>query len=600
MILTRAKRPVDCTARTKWLKIGAWWLKIGAWLSLVAAAVPGAGQPAEAEPPALRQELARLIEAGELEQALRRAQSALHEAPNDARVRAEYVALHLTLARDWLAQRRFEECLTAVTAVLAVQPDHSEALAIQGQVRAAREAAGRKIPEIDRLLRLELFESALEQVQDVRALRPDLGSKLASQERAAWRGVADDHYLAGNFNEAFALYEQVLSLKPQPSQSDRRRWLISLVLALSERGFGEPSPRELTSRLAARTDEVAPGVPQTVLGPAARGLLAEQAGSLLKAGRSYAAALESIWRLPAADRRASVVAQLRRQVIERVGDLYEADRARRRDSSWSIVLAGVWKHEHTEHFDIYARNDLVAEWLAEAAEFHFTGLSQWLGRPTGGHWEPRCELRVHATPKGLQEATEAEGAPQAVTQIRLQGQRVLDRRISLLQDDPWLLSSTLPRELTHVLLADLGPEGRLPLAVEEGVALQAEPPARRLELRRILGPVAPSPTALLNADELPSDRRAFEARADALTSFLLRQAAVVSNGHAQRSPAIAMLLGAFDDRDTSAWWKQLGWDSEESMRKAWATWYDARRNPPRMPLMILAEPTGTRGLESGP
>jgi hypothetical protein len=117
--------------------------------------------------------------------------------PGDFSVRHEYVKLHLALARDWLSQRRLDDCLTAVGAVLAVEPEHSAALEIRAEVLAARERAARQTPEIDRLLRLELFETALERIGEVKALRPDLAKSLAGRERVAWRGAADDHYFGG-------------------------------------------------------------------------------------------------------------------------------------------------------------------------------------------------------------------------------------------------------------------------------------------------------------------------------------------------------------------------------------------------------------------
>ena len=43
-------------------------------------------------------------------------------------------------------------------------------------------------------------------------------------------------------------------------------------------------------------------------------------------------------------------------------------------------------------------------------------------------------------------------------------------------------------------------------------------------------------------------------------------------------------------RTLPGWWKTLGWESEQALRRDWAGWYETRRQPPRMPLMILADP----------
>ena len=538
---------------------------------------------------ALRRELTQLIESGETERAVARAQAALRQTPDDPSVRHEYVTLHLALARDWLSQRRLDDCLTAVGAVLAVEPEHSAALEIQAEVLAARERAARQTPEIDRLLRLELFESALERIGEVKALRPDLAKSLASRERVAWRGGADDHYFAGNFNEAFALYEHLRSVSEENSREVSARWLIALALALSRHDPSHPLDRDACQRLRDRVIAVLSEVEQPLAGHAIDGLLAEQAGQQRAAGRGYAAGLGIAWQLPPADERHAAVAHLRRQVMQRLRALYDADCVRRRDGAWGIVLPDVWKHRRAKHFDVYARNDLVAERVAEAAEFHFSGLRDWLGIAATDAWEPRCELRVHATTQDLHEATQTVGVTRALTQIRVQGERVLLRRTYLCQDDPWLLSSALPHELTHILLADAYRGGALPLAIDEGLALQSEPPARRMQSRRLLGRSVPDPTDLLTTTHHPADRSTFCADCDALIGLLLQQAATVSSA-APRRP-ITSLLETFRDGCASEWWQTLAWESESALLRDWAAWHGARRDPPRMPLMILARPS---------
>jgi hypothetical protein len=143
--------------------------------------------------------------------------------------------------------------------------------------------------------------------------------------------------------------------------------------------------------------------------------------------------------------------------------------------------------------------------------------------------------------------------------------------------------------LTHILLANTHQGGRLPRALDEGLALQAESPARRLQFRRLLPPTAPTPAELLTVTSMPPDELTFYARCDALTILMLRQAATADVGGADSSPVITVLR-AFKNGYTREWWKALGWDSERAMRTDWHAWYEAHRNPPRMPLMFLAQP----------
>lgn len=583
MILPIPERQSHCTATTCWLKLAI-------LLSLAAAVPRGTARQDQPGDPALRQELTRLVESGQTQRAVERVQSALREAPDDPGVRHEYVTLHLALARNWLSQPRLDACLVAVDAILAVQPDHGPALAIQREVFAARARAGDQVPEIDKLLRLELFESALERIRETKALRPDLAERLASREQAAWLGAADDHYIARNFNEAFALYEHLLSVSASPPRDVPTRWSISLALALSEDDLSQPVGPDVATRLLGRVTEVAPQTDELPIRPIIGGLLAERNGQYVDAGRNYAGALGLPWQLPPADQRRATAAALREQAVRHVCVVYDAGRTRRRAGTWRFVLPGVWKHRQTAHFDVYARNDLVAERMAEAAEFHFSGLSTWLGMADTRSWDPRCELRIHTTPDDLHQETGTDGGTQALTQTRIQGGRVLLRRVNLLQNDPWLLSSTLPHELTHLLLAELCPAAGLPLALDTGVALQAEPPARRLQFRRLLAPTIFKPADLLVLTDMPREPLTFYARCDALTGWLLDHAGAVGLAGSDSAP-IAAVLDAFQGGYTHHWWKTLGWESRPEMQKQWAAWHEARRVPPRMPLMILARPS---------
>ncbi|MFQ5804860.1 MAG: tetratricopeptide repeat protein [Phycisphaerae bacterium] len=585
MILAATERQSHCTA------LGCRLKRITLLLLATTAAAAATAQHERPGDAALRRELARLLETGQTERAVERVQAALRQAPEDARVRHEYVTLHLALARNWLSQQRFDDCLAAVEAILAVQADHEPARAIRRQLSAARERAAKQLPDIDQLLRLELFESALERIREVKALRPDLAPTLAGRERAAWLGAADDHFLARNFNEAFALYEHLLSLAPTAQADVRLRWSISLALALSESDFAEPFDPESAERLLARVADEPSPAQGPLVGLAIRALLAERAGRQLEAGRTYAEALGVGWQLPPADQRLIAVARLRQQVVERLRVLYDANSSRRRDGAWQIVLPGVWKHRQTQHFHVYARNDLVAERVAEAAEFHLAGLADWLGVAHPGDWEPRCELRIHATLENLHQATGTRGDTRTLTRTRFQGERVLLRRTDLWQDDRWLLGSTLPHELAHLLPADTHRDAQLPLALEEGLALQAEPPARRLQLRRLLGASPPNPADLLRATRIPVDRLTFHARCDALTSLLLQRAGLTSADRSEAA-AIAGVLRTFRAGYTPQWWKAFGWETEQTLLKDWFAWHEAWRHPPRMPLMILARPAG--------
>ncbi len=560
--------------------------------SAVSMARPGGG--ADGTP--LRETLTRLVERGETARALRQAQQALREDPDNEAVRNEYIDLHHSLARTWLAERRFEDVLTAVEAILAIDPQHEAARRMQREIERARERSSEHLEETDLLLKLELFDAAIERLDALAALRPELADQLKRRRLAALAGAADDHYLARNFNEAFALYEKVLSERPDASSAVHSRWAISLALALSEGGFSEEADPNAAGRLLARAIDVLERTREPIIGQIVGGMLAERAGKYLDAGRTYAEALGERWALSPVDRRQAILARWRERAIAQARAIYEQTPTERRNGFWSIALPETWKHRQTEHFDVYARNDQVAQRVAAGAEFHYDGIRNWLGAAGSSDWSARCELRVHATQEALHTATGTGGITYAVSNVRTQGERVLQRRLDVFQGDPWLLSSTLPHELTH-LVRGAAREKLPPLAVEEGIALQAEPPARKLMYRRLLDRQPPDPQALLAVAKLPKNVEGFYAEAGALTSWLLMRAA--GEGPTGAAP-IARVLELFAGGVPADWWATLGFKRERTMRGSWSEWYAARRAPHRMALMILVEPSaGLRKTERG-
>ncbi len=384
--------------------------------------------------------------------------------------------------------------------------------------------------------------------------------------------------VAGNSAFAFDLYQ---ALRAEDDNLFYSPYSISLALAISESEDERFAEQELTGRILARVAEVLDPVGEPSIERLVRGLLAEKSGQLVEAGRLLSAALGEAWELPSADRRRAVVSNLHNRAVKKLHELYEATPTRRRAAAWAVALPNVWKHRSTQHFDVSARSDLVSEYVAEALEYHFNGIAKWLGVKLDNDWTPRCEIRVYARLDAFHAATETSGVTRAVSLTRVQGQRVLARKISVIQSDPWLLSSTLPHELTHILLVERlratgggGPAIVPPFALDEGLAVQAEPAARRLQYRRLLVSQTPNPLNLMKIGQIIGDQASFYARSGALAEFILQR------------KGMSGLLEVCRQVDTS-WWESLDWPTKDLMLAEWKPWYVARRDPPRMPLMIL-------------
>ncbi len=113
--------------------------------------------------------------------------------------------------------------------------------------------------------------------------------------------------------------------------------------------------------------------------------------------------------------------------------------------------------------------------------------------------------------------------------VRLSDGRVTERRVELRADDPALTSNALPRELTHVVLADLFPDRPPPRWAEEGMAVLAGSPEEVSRYVRTLprcaqkGELLPV-TALLELKDFPAAERitAFYCESVSLADYLIR------------------------------------------------------------------------------
>lgn len=523
----------------------------------------------------LRNELLELLAAGKGDEAVARAETALRQRPGDAGVRTEYVALHVALARERLLRQEYEDCRTFLEAALNVSPRDADALQLREILAKARTRAAQAGHNVDRYLRCELFEPALDEIAQAERIRPELAPALRDAKLAAWLGAADDQFLARNFPEALALYEKRLR-SGVATEDVRSRWGISLILALAEQSNPSAMEIETATRLRTRATDV---IFDARLRAIASGLLLERAGQLVDAGREFAGVLGRPFELPPVEQRKAIVARMREEALAIARDAYQHSPTRRRAGAWATSApADMFKTKRMPHVSVVAGDEALAQRVGEAAEFHLAGLADWLGVALPADSPPRIEIDLHADSAALTAATGAAAGSLTVSQTRQQGERVLGRTIHVTQSDPWLLSATLPRELTLALLD--GVEPALPAAVAEGLALTAECGARRLMYRRTAPGVASGVNELLVLSATDAGA-ASPAMLHALAEFLLATARSAAS-----QPAAALVHTMQGGAD---WRRQMGWESVRTMETQWRAWYDANRAPPRMPLMVMDE-----------
>lgn len=125
----------------------------------------------------------------------------------------------------------------------------------------------------------------------------------------------------------------------------------------------------------------------------------------------------------------------------------------------------------------------LGEAIAKAAEAKRSEIAaRWSG-PPGGTWEPKCEIVIHVDGATFAKVTGQHETATGRAVVKLDGGQAVERRIDLRADDVMAADDALPRELTHVVLADLFPSQAPPRWAEAGMAALAASPT---ELDRYL------------------------------------------------------------------------------------------------------------------
>jgi hypothetical protein len=173
-------------------------------------------------------------------------------------------------------------------------------------------------------------------------------------------------------------------------------------------------------------------------------------------------------------------------------------------------------------------NRAFAEAVAKAAETQRkTIFERWSGSPSGV-WSPKCEIVIHPSADAFARATKQPAGSTGVAAVRLNSGHVTERRIDLRADDTGLTSNSLPRELTHVILADLFPNEPPPKWAQEGMAILATSPEEISRYTRTLPRCARdgewfSLGQLMELKDFPADKiTAFYCESVSLTEYLVR------------------------------------------------------------------------------
>ncbi|HEV3144493.1 MAG TPA: hypothetical protein VGZ47_11460, partial [Gemmataceae bacterium] len=147
----------------------------------------------------------------------------------------------------------------------------------------------------------------------------------------------------------------------------------------------------------------------------------------------------------------------------------EAPRCRSYTSAgWNIVESDNFRFCCRGRLGISER-DLKA---TEALRGELAG--QWLAASGPEPWHPKCDILLHTTTEGYLQAVPGGGQTVGCSVINTDGGRITGRRIDIRADQAGWFSAALAHELTHIVLADMFPDGRLPAWADEGMAVLAD------------------------------------------------------------------------------------------------------------------------------
>ena len=154
-----------------------------------------------------------------------------------------------------------------------------------------------------------------------------------------------------------------------------------------------------------------------------------------------------------------------KQVIAKANARLEASDSSTGDS----IASASFRVHHSGHREL-------AESVAKAAEsLRQATFERWSG-PPAGPWSVKCDIYIHSTAAAYAKTTGRPAASTGNAIVRLNDGRAEERRIDLRADDEGLAANALPRELTHIVLADLFPDRPAPKWAVEGMAILAGAP----------------------------------------------------------------------------------------------------------------------------
>jgi hypothetical protein len=194
----------------------------------------------------------------------------------------------------------------------------------------------------------------------------------------------------------------------------------------------------------------------------------------------------------------------------------------RREAGWDVAETDHFRVFHVEQPDL-AREAAIAAERARTAAYH-----KWF-TDDSPDWDQCGEVYIYATGRDYSAGSGAPPFSPGHSEIRVDGGRVVMRRIHVHADDAGMVSAVLPHEVTHTVLAGQFGDKQVPRWADEGMAVLDEPQERidrhlnTLPRQRKAGQLYTA-RELIGLKDYPEPRRiaAFYAQSVSLAEFLAK------------------------------------------------------------------------------
>lgn len=147
-----------------------------------------------------------------------------------------------------------------------------------------------------------------------------------------------------------------------------------------------------------------------------------------------------------------------------------------------------WQVVTTANFRVFHNDAVMGRAVARKAEtLRQAQRQQWTGEKTAKNWQTPCDVYLYDSQKRLILMTggHSKAGSAVIRPSRLSPGRILRRKVNLAVDDPDLMRSTLPHEITHLILGDLL-GGDVPRWANEGAATLAENASKQRYYLRVV------------------------------------------------------------------------------------------------------------------